>query len=290
MPGYREVLMRLLNFRWDGDQLDFAPGIVIKRFPEPPDLSLYARGISQQELERQDVGTHWLSLTWEEGSEPTSGAIANLFLFSLWIVRTTRTHIDFRFWHADGRTRFGSSRLLDRFSWIPDNVSDEYSTGDLAQASAIYAVLIEIYLRKGRLNDCLLMSISGCWSHYWQTALVCHAASIEAILTYSTGPGITRRLAMAYACLIEVDQAAREAAFREFSKLYNARSDIMHGRTFQIPLADRLAILDRLQLVLRQLISKVCSDAQLRAVLEDADDKRQAYFDAIQFGFTPPAA
>lgn len=118
--------------------------------------------------------------------------------------------------------------------------------------------------------------------------MICHAAAAEALLTYATGPGITRRLSISYACLVETKPADRDRAFREFADLYRARSDIMHGRTHNVARADRLPTLARFGDILRSLWRAVLSSPALIQALEGTDAQRQVWFAAQEAGYSPP--
>jgi len=106
--------------------------------------------------------------------------------------------------------------------------------------------------------------------------------------TYSTAPGITRRLATTYACVVEIQRASRDAAYKEFCTLYSVRSDIMHGRTHNVPCSGRLPFLAGFQDVLRRLWRAVVSSPQLISVLEGSDAQREVYFSQLTSGYTPP--
>lgn len=215
---------------------------------------------------------------------------SNLALLSLWLVKQTKTQVTLRFQvERPPGTQTTRSRVLDRFAWVHEPVNPDFTNDELAAAARFYQTLAAIYRTRGRLNNALLLTVSGCWSHLWQTALICHSAAAEAMLTYSTGRGITRRLATSFACLTEAGKEDRDAAFREFVALYSIRSDIMHGRTHNISVPDRLPTLIRFQSALRSLWKQISASPQLVTVLEDTDLQREAHFAALQHGYQPPA-
>src|SRR5205823_1273542 len=115
------------------------------------------------------------------------------------------------------------------FAWVSGATHGDFDDPDLRSAATYCQTLHGLCRARGRLNDALILTATGCWSHRWQAALICYAAAAEALLTYSTAPGITRRLAASYACLVETQTARRDAAYEEFRALYSVRSDIMHG-------------------------------------------------------------
>ena len=180
------------------------------------------------------------------------------------------------------------SRLLDRFAWIPGSIDPDISNEDIRKASTYYVELERLVRLRGRLNNAMVLTVAGCWSHGWQTALICHASAAETILTYATGSGLTRRLATSYACIVASDSPSRDAAFKEFSTLYSARSDIVHGRMHNIARTDTLATLLRVQNLMRRLWGAVLVSKELLATLELDDAGRQTYLTRIETGYTPP--
>lgn len=140
----------------------------------------------------------------------------------------------------------------------------------------------------GRLHDALILTLTGCWSYRWQSGIICYAAAAEALLTYSTKPGITKRLSTSYACLVEAENSSRDHACREFLSLYSSRSNIMHGRTKNIVPAERLKVLVGFQDALRKLWQQVLRSQNLMDCLEGTDEQREAHFRALESGYTPP--
>jgi hypothetical protein len=259
----------------------------ICRAPRPDGLG---SSPSDDEREKLSLATHWLSFQSEDGSDPSPASNSNLVLLSFWLVKPTRMHVAFRFKlgkspSADGA---GRSRLLDRFHWMPSVPVEQFQNTDIEAAARNYLVLREMYRARGRLNDALLLTLSGCWSHQWQVALVCYAAAAETLLTYSSGPGITRRLATTYACLVETQSSARDLQFQEFKALYSIRSDIMHGRTHSVLATDRLPSLESFARTIRRLWHAIIVTPPLAAALEGTDAQRQAYLDKVQLGYSPP--
>lgn len=280
----------LLDFVWTGDTFAFAPDVDIKRINKPAELAGMHEWLSAPEWDRASNAAHWLVHEHTEGAVPHAGEIENLFLLSLWLVKPTKTQIAHRFkiGLAAAQGENGMSRLLDRFMWIPGSIDFEFSSSELQAAAKLHTTLAQVCAARGRLNNALLLTIGGCWAHDWQVSLICHAAATEALLTYSTGRGITRRLATSFACLSESDSSKRDAAFLEFKALYSNRSDIMHGRTHNVGASERLPTLVRFQTLLRKLWNVVLSVPALISVVEGTDVQREMYFTQIQQGYNPP--
>jgi hypothetical protein len=181
------------------------------------------------------------------------------------------------------------SRLLDRFNWVQGVAGDRIEDADLNLAASYFPRLREFRLAERRLLNGLLLTLAGCMAHNWQVAFICHAGAAEALLTFDTGKGITRRLATAYACLVETVPADRDRAFREFQLLYGIRSDIMHGRTHTVSAADRLPYLARFEEVLRRIWTSILSSPPtVVADLEGSDQQRKRYFQQVGGSYVAP--
>ena len=286
-----DVYAPLQDFYWSGNDFDLSPGIKIKRFAQTPDLSGLDNHVSKDEWERATNSDHWLTFQWIDGAVPSPAEVVNLVLLSLWLVKPIRSQIALRF--EIGRDAAANEqnrqRLLDRFAWVPGTIDSDTQDSDLRLASSFYASLEALCRTRGRLNNAMILTVAGCWSHGWQTALICYAAAAETILNYATGRGLTRRLGTSYACLVESDATHRDAAFKEFVALYSARSDIVHGRMHDIPQDDRLPTLVRFQNVLRKLWQTVLSSKQITGILEGTDAQREPYLQSVQRGYVAPA-
>lgn len=286
-----EIYAPLQDFYWNVGDFELTPGLWIRRFNQKPDLQgLDATLAEDEQTDAFFYAQHWLTFHWNEGTEPSPAEMVNLALVALWLVKPTRSHVAFRFQlgqeaAAGEKSR---SRLFDRFAWVPGATHEEFDDSDLQSTSSYYPALRNICCAGSRLNDALILTLTGCWSHQWQAALICHAAAAEALLTCSTARGITRRLATSYACLVETQRACRDAANGEFRTLYSVRSDIMHGRVHNVPPSDQLPLLARFQNVLRTLWRVEISSPQLILVLDGSDTQREEYFSQLTSGYTPP--
>lgn len=285
-----DVYAPLNEFEWTGDDIELSPGLWIRRPNERPDLRGLNDTLATDEQESVYMTDHWLEFQWDEGTTPSAAELVNLTLLALWLTKPTKAHVAYRFELESGsQARLKSvCRILDRFAWVPGSTHSSLDDTDLQSAANYLPILVDLCRAKGRLNNALALTLAGCWSHSWQVALICHAAAAEAILTYSTRSGITKRLSISYACLTEFQSTDRDRAFREFANLYNFRSDIMHGRTHNIPTVQRLPILARFGDILRNLWCVVISSPSLIQTLEGTDSHRQAWFTAQEVGYHPP--
>lgn len=288
--GSFDIVAPLQEFQWDGTAFSLAAGLWIRAFDSKPDLRGMDQGLGEDEQKNVSFARFWLGFEWTPGTQPSPAETANLALLALWLVKPTKTCIAYRF-HL-GQGALGAEkirhRLLDRFSWVQGGVHDEFNAADLVSAAQYYSAIRSACLGRGRLNDALILTLTGCWSHRWQAALISHAAAAEALLTYSTKPGITRRLSTSYACLVEAQASLRDAAYQEFRALYAIRSDIMHGRAGNVATADRLPMLIRFEDAIRRLWRVVAQSQALATVLEGTDAQREAHFLALESGYSPP--
>lgn len=286
-----DIYAPLNEFEWAGPDRELSSGIWLRRRTQRPDLRGLDTGLAQDEQDTISSADHWLEFPWDEGAAPSPAEIVNMTLLAFWLAKPTKTQVAYRFELGCGSAANTSRvcRLLDRFAWVPGITHTALEDSDLQSVAVHNQILRDLCRARGRLHDALVLTVTGCWSHKWQAALIAHAAAAEAILTYATGPGITRRLSTSFACLVETQPADRDRAFREFASLYAARSDIMHGRTHNVAPADRLPTLARFEDILRRLWCAVLSSSQLIRVLEGTDAQRHAWFAAQAARYSPPS-
>lgn len=285
-----DVFAPLQDFCWEGDDFSFSPNVQLRRLGRPVELRGLEKHISKPEWDRALAADHWLTFHTINGTEPSASTIVNLVLLSLWLVKPIRSLVALKFelGREDAEREATMSRLLDRFAWIPGTIDPDTTDADLRSASTYYQALEQLALARGRLNNAIVLTVAGCWSHGWQTALICQAAAAETILTYSTGRGLTRRLGESYACLVETDKQRRDAAFAEFVDLYSARSDIVHGRGHRIARTDTLPTLLRFQNLMRALWRAMLRSPNHLAALELDDAGREAHLRQVQSGYAAP--
>lgn len=284
-----KIYAPLQEFTWNGNELKLKEELWIQKLEQPPNLQGLEKSLSEYEYRDLSYLSHWLVFDWYETDKLSPAEILNIVLIALWLVKPTKTYAAFRFELGSGEpSKFNKMiRLLDRFQWVQGGVHDNFDDNNMRSAANYYQLLEKFCHNRGRLNDALVMTLDGCCAYKWQTAIICHAAAIEALLTYSTEPGITKRLANCYACIVETEMAKRHVAYRDFMELYSVRSDIMHGRMYKINKEERLVKLVQLQNALRKLWGTIISSPQLVEVLEDVDEKRKTYFMNLTSSYTP---
>lgn len=285
-----DVYAPLQDFYWPGDDFSISSTVRLTRLEHPPELRGLEEHVSKPEWNRALAADHWLTFQSIGSTEPSPSKVINLVLLSLWLVKPIRCQVALKFeiGQEDAASEAGMNRLLDRFACIPDSIDADITDEDLRLASTYYGVLEQLALARGRLNNAIVLTVAGCWSHGWQTALINHAAAAETILTYSTGQGLSRRLGESYACLVETEKRKRDAAFTEFASLYSARSDIVHGRMHRIARTDTLPTLLHFQNLIRTLWRVVLTSTSHVSALELDDIGRKTYLAQLQSGYSAP--
>jgi hypothetical protein len=112
-------------------------------------------------------------------------------------------------------------------------------------------------------------------------------AALETLLTTGTGPGVSKRLGRAFALLTESATAARDQAYKRFRTAYGYRSDVVHGHSFSMTPAERLAKTDDLSDVLRVAWRGVIASSSALAAFDDADAVRERHLASLG-SFLPP--
>lgn len=285
-----DVYAPLQDFCRPGSNFAFSSSLTLNRIDCTPDLRGLEKHVSNSEWERALNSDHWLVFQSIDGTVPSPSEVINLVLLSLWLVKPIRSQVALKFeiGREDAVSEAKMSRLLDRFMWIPGTIDADTTEEELRLAAIYYSVLEQLCRDRGRLNNAMVLTVAGCWSHGWQTGLICHAAAAETILTYAAERGLTRRLGESYACLVESDTNKRDAAYAEFVCLYSVRSDIVHGRMHHIANTDTLPTLLRFQNVMRKLWSVVLTSAHHISALECDDTGRRAHFMQLQSGYVAP--
>jgi hypothetical protein len=274
----------LASYLWSGSERTIVKDTRVrlaKEFYALGEHKEFKYALSEEEWNRCRTVRHWLFFTHSRSEPLSAKAKMNAFLLSLWIARPTRTNIPFRFDISEsGRVRT-VSRVLERFQWVERHVEEYVRNVDLAKVAALIQSVREIAGSRGRLKNALALTLRGCVASEWQSAIVCFAAASEAMLTYSSGPGMTKRLARAYARLVSTDPTLTGDSEEHFERLYRVRSDIVHGRAHDR--ANQSENLEALALyadAIRRLWSSVLLSPNLRAALDGTDEQRAALFDA----------
>lgn len=279
----QDVWAPLTEFSWDGTDVQLAPDTWIRK-TVPADLidrKETEQFLSKDERDSCRETPHWLHIVRTVHDELSPATAVNSFLLALWIVRPTAVHVPIRF--TQTRSEFSPARMLDRFQWVPGSIAEVMTDTDLDVVTRILPALRDVYVAGRRLRNAVVLTFRGCVSVSWQVAFICFAAAVETMLTYSSEPGVTERLARAYGRLTAGSASDRKAARERFKKVYAVRSDIVHGRIHDRARPDQnLTDLAECSHLVRGLWRTVLESDELRAVLERDDAERRVFLDQRQ--------
>ncbi len=281
------ILVPLSNFNWDGDYFELQQLGKIQRLQNIPDLSNFESHLTEFDKDNLRNVTHWLLFEQKDNEILNQSEKINIFLLALWIASPTKTQVQIRFELSENK--YTVSRYLDRFqcniSYSLDNIDNEL----LTKVNEYIASIMNIYIHPKRLYNSLLLNLCGNLSISWQVAFICFSSAMEAILTYSERPGITKRLAKSFVCLTETEKFKRDIEFKRFVELYKIRSDIMHGRAMNY-YNDNLNLkkLNDYEELLRKIWKTILASNSLVEELEKSDADRKILFDNIENGYQPP--
>jgi hypothetical protein len=241
--------------------------------------------LSKREIEDINNCKFWIKIS---GSFPyyiKPSEICNTILLSMWVNKPNQIETKFRFGEDNS-----ISRQLDRFQFIRvDNNDNYFNLHDLENVKIYYKSFCQIKRRNKRLYIAQLNTFMGCQEYHWQVGFLLFSAAFEALLNYQKGYGITKRLAKSNACLMETSKYKRDSLFKKFEKLYNVRSDLMHGKQRKSRRGDgNLKKLSKLSSALRHLWQKILIDRDLQTTLEGDDSIRKAFFERIQSAYSEP--
>lgn len=279
----------LFSFKWDGDLFllnGFGKIERMRNFKEfiSDEFNYY---LSECECENMQNVTHWLVFEQKDNERISHSEKINIFQLALWIANPTKTQVRLVF--INKRTVKTFVRFLDMFLKNKLIVISDINNNCLEEVNRNISTINDIYLNRKRLFNSLILNLNGCFSSFWQVAFISFSASVEGILTYKTGPGITKRLAKSFACLTETDNKSRDHAYKLFCELYNIRSDIVHGRAmnFNDPKIN-LRYLANYEDLLRKLWKLIFNSKVLLEELEKDDLSKEKFFTQIEKGYTPP--
>lgn len=156
-------------------------------------------------------------------------------------------------------------------------------------AASFLPALRTIRLADSRLSNALHLTLAGCRSFQWQVAIVCFAAAVEALLTCGERRRITHRLSLNYALLLGSEESERDRLYAEFSDLYGKRSDVMHGKGYAMPAADKLPAVARFADALRGLWKAVLRRPTWIGELDRPDEHRKKLFERLRGSYAPSA-
>jgi hypothetical protein len=277
-----QVWAPLIDFPWEGGDYPLRDGLRIVR--QPRDFTWDAEGtryfLSQEEQESARTTDHWIEIDQPAHDKTSAAEKINIFLVSLWIVRPSLTHVSLRFEQTpDGLKVF---RVLERFQWIKDQLHPDVEGKHLASVRAMVPSLLRICEARGRLRNALSLTFRACISKDWQSSFVCFSAALEGLLNYDRGRGLTERLASTYAKLLARYGEGSNDDHHTFTRLYNVRSEIVHGRAYERESSTRnLVDLAGCSDLLRRVWRIVLEHDDVLERLEQDDSVRQDFFSRL---------
>jgi len=285
-------LAPLTNFVWDGTRFELPRIGAIQRLDLPIHLEKFKKILSEVEIQRLSACPFWLVFRPSAESNLQPAAILFVFQFLLWLVVPTRTQIEFRFISTDGADPTLANRafrILDQFHWLEKIVQERVSTGHLEEIRRYTDNLLWIVTSSERLLNSLQLTYSGITSLMWQARFICFSATMEGLLTYSSEPGIAKRLAGSFACLVDRDPERRLRLYHEFRRLYDIRSDIAHGRANHLKQPEKnIEELIAYENLVRLLWKSILAEPTTARELEKPDKHRRTFIHSLTEGFRPP--
>lgn len=280
-PRPRTVHVPLHDFLIAGDpeQLSLLPDVLLTRRVEPPTLDYRMLGFDERNALTEEV-VYWLSVREPRSDGVSAASLANTWIFSLWLVRPTRTAIHHRFDEFEEPNTSRSTRLITRAGYNHLDLDDRpFEAAELLRASSYLEILNSIG-SSTRLGLALSLSVESTWVHRWSPGLMLTSSAVESLLTYSEKFGISSRLAKTFAA-ITAPVGSRDAARARFEVAYRRRSKLVHGRLPSATDNERLEDFAEWSRMLRDIWREVLDRPALLAALQGDDSAREAHFNSL---------
>jgi hypothetical protein len=279
-PAKLEVWAPLFGFDWNGSErkLGFDTKVVEGSRFRHYDAPAVAQFLSEEERDECRHTRHWLWFTQSAHSPLSLGGNANAFLLALWIARPSPTYMRVRFHHNDFGDH-GATRILDRFTWIGDQVSESLRDEDLDVVGRVVPNVRTCYQDTTRLRSALSLTVRACTAHDWQVAFVSFTMALTTLLRHSGRGPLIARLGDAYSALVPKATAKGFPNTSDFTRLHRIGTQIFLGRAHE--LRDREENIRHLQLMAnatRAVWSRLFESSRLRSSLEASDTERAKLF------------
>lgn len=274
-----KVSVPLSDFDWYEDSDFEIPGIgtIIrtKNLPIRIEDEAWEYSLSKDDISELET-SHWL--IWEQApdDELSTKARMNIFQLALWLANPTSMRIKYRF-EQDGADKT-FSRVLDRFHCHPGEINTNIESAHLQEASNYVSSLCKICNNKKRLIHALDLTLQGCFALKRNVRFVLFGTAAETILNYGKSNGVTEALAEAYALLVTGGNTKEE-----FKKMYDVRSDIVHGRVKKLN-DDNKNIENALKFetMIRELWKNIIAKDEYVESLEKSNDSRKKFFSSLK--------
>lgn len=277
-PRPRTAHVPLHNFSIAGnpEQISLLPGVQLARRVDPPALDYRMLGFDERKALAEEV-VYWLSVREPRSDDVSAASLANTWIFSLWLVRPTRTAIHHRFEDFEDPSTSRSTRLISRAGYNSFDLDHRpFEVAELLRASS-YLEILNTIGSSTRLGLALSLSVESTWVHRWSPGLMLASAAVESLLTYSEKFGISSRHAKTFAAIV-APVGSRDAASDRFEDAYRRRSKLVHGRLPSAADNERLEDFAEWSRMLRELWREVLARPALLAALQADDGAREAHF------------
>lgn len=260
-------------FAWNGEQITIAPGVSITYLETPPHPGeeIWRERLDEKAKQELDEASHWLVMD-EVPPGVSAAEVMNVFFIALWLAVPTEAHARHR-WGADPAV------VHDVFCHVTGRIERSISDAQLLEAGRYYQALLDVARSGGRLDNSLYLTYAGCTLALWQPSYICFTSALEGLLTHraQTRDNISH-LGEAFALLTETDAEPRREARKLLKRLYDVRSQIVHGRagTFKNS-AGNLNNLRDLRDALRSTWAAILTLPGAVAAFDGEDEDRAAY-------------
>ena len=279
------------NLNWNvvfDNKLDITSNVKIISKIDLPNLATITDEITGYEKSFYENRVHyWLCL---KKNDSEVEEIINIFQLALWIIKPTKFHIRFFSNFDKNSSKLRYRNLLSRFVPINNHFEFDYNNCDLENLKIFFPIMMDLYKNNARFHNSLVFNIHGCFTKSWEAAYILFSTTFESLLTHKNKWGITKKLAWAYAILTEIENENRQIAFENFRDIYNIRSEILHGESFndKYKKSDvNLKELAKCRDMLRKLWQVILDSPEIIENLSGDDKIRRKYFKNVANGWMP---
>lgn len=234
-------------------------------------------GIS--ELDRKVIAAEKWALVAHDPDLNRYAEEVNLLLLSFKIFTLGRLFIKFRICDTDSSL----SRIInDRMTYIPSDASSRLVTRDQLEEAAVgFNRLREMHganLDSNRTHNAIFFLYTA----YFSTA---HAMSffvllfivLEALFSKDQGGSATATICERVSAFLEKRE---RCTYRDIEKLYQVRSELVHGRRLASDAKENLAAAHELEFVVAECMKKILDDRLYNLYNDPA--KREEYFERLK--------
>ncbi len=276
------------NVNFDNNKLDITSDIKIISKIDLPSLSIISDDITDNEKSFYENRVHyWLCLK-KDDSEVED--VINIFQLALWIIKPTKFHIRFFSNFDKNSSKLRYRNLLSRFVPICNHFEFEYNNSDIENLKIFFPIIMDLYWNNARFHNSLVFNIHGCITNSWEVAYILFSTTFESLLTHKNKWGTTKKLAWAYAILTETKNEKRQIAYKNFRNIYEIRSEILHGESFndKYKKSDvNLKELAKCRDMLKKLWQVILDSEEIREKLSGSDSVRRDYYKKVANGWMP---